>query len=388
MILSPRTLSPFSAACFSVARSVARPDLRRAGLLGLTLLCSVGLGRAGLCGVEALISDAHAAPAQPSAEPAGAPGPTIDNAMPGSGSDNKSPADASHGQPVHLYWKGQEIYDHNRQTVTLIGGARAVRGDTTLDGDVLIGYLRKKAPPPGQAEAPSSTASEDPLGGSLELYRIEARGHVHVYNLKDQAWGDHGIYDVDRALMLMTGQHLKVMTPQDVMTARDLMEYYPKARISVGRGNASLTTNDGKRVTADIMESFGMSDLQKAQRDAADRRQAEIARRRGLPPPKSTNSSNMDRAYGWGHVVVRTQTQTATGDRGVYLFGPELARLVGHVHVTQGQNQNNGSQALVNLRTGVSTMLPGTNSPIQGLVVPNEASSNENQNKTQGGSRK
>lgn len=263
-------------------------------------------------------------------------------------------SDRSHGQVVHLFWKKEEIYDRNQQTVTLTGGARAQRGDITVDGDVLIGYLRHKAPSPQK-----NSSSGD---SSMELYRVEARGHVHVYNLRDQGWGDHGLYDVDKAVMIMTGKNMKFTTPRQTMTARDLVEYYPNTHVSIGRGNATVTTTDGHRIMADVLESIGLSDQQKA-RNAAD------AARNG----QSSSNSNLDRAYGWGHVVIRTKSQTATGDRGVYLFGPQLARLIGHVRVTQGDNQNNGSQAIVNMKTGISHMLPGTDSPIQGLVVPNEA---------------
>ncbi|WP_370517938.1 LptA/OstA family protein [Saccharibacter sp. 17.LH.SD] len=273
-----------------------------------------------------------------------------------------APQDRSHGEVVHLYWKKEEIYDRNRQTVTLTGGARAQRGDITVDADVLIGYLRHKAntkahetqsAPDDEAETSNSNSS------SLELYRVEARGHVHIYNRQDQGWGDHGLYDVDKAVMVMTGANMKFTTPHQLLTAKDLVEYYPNTHVTIGRGNASVTTTDGHRVVGDVLESVGLSDRQKSQNAS-----------HGAP---NGEHSNLDRAYGWGHVVIRTRTQTATGDRGVYLFGPQLARLIGHVRVTQGENQNNGSQAIVDMKTGISHMLPGTESPIQGLIVPNEA---------------
>lgn len=276
--------------------------------------------------------------------------------------------DMSHGEAVQLFWKNEEIYDRNAQTVTLTGGARAVRGDVTVDADTLIGYLRKKTPPPGQPASPPPAAgakgngSGDPMGGSLELYRIEARGNVHIYNQTDKGWGDHALYDMDQAVMVMTGKHLKLTTPQDVLTARDVMEYHSKTRMSVGRGDATVTTNDGKQVKADVLVSFSKASDTPA--SAGDN-------------PMGGGSSKLDRAYGWGHVVLRTQTQTATGDRGVYVFDTQIARLIGHVHITQGQNQNNGSQAIVNMKTGIATMLPGTDSPIQGLIVPNEANSSQ-----------
>ncbi|MDF7674437.1 LptA/OstA family protein [Acetobacteraceae bacterium ESL0709] len=267
-----------------------------------------------------------------------------------------APADQSHGEPIHLYWKQEEIYDHNKQTVTLTGGARAVRGDVTLDADMLVGYLRDKAPS-AKTEQDDKKNGNDLMGGNMELYRVEAIGHVHFYNQTSQGWGDHGIYDVDRAVILLTGKHMKFTTPHQIMTARDLVEYYPKERITIGRGDASVTNDEGKRVIADILKSVGLSDAQKAQQQKEN----------------GKSNGSLDRAYGWGHVVIKTDKQVATGDRGVYLFGPELARVIGHVHITQGQNQNNGSQAVVNMKTGIATMLPGHDSPIQGLVVPNEA---------------
>ncbi|MFT8950878.1 MAG: LptA/OstA family protein [Gluconobacter sp.] len=282
--------------------------------------------------------------------------------------------DMSHGEAVKLFWKSEEIYDRNAQTVTLTGGARAVRGDVTVDADTLIGYLRKKAAPQGQPATPppptnGQTGEADPMGGSLELYRIEARGHVHIYNQTDQGWGDRALYDMDQAVMVMTGKNLKLTTPQDVLTARDVMEYHSKTRMSVGRGNATVTTNDGRQIKADVLVSFSAPD------SPAPAGQTQPAKSDGSP--LGGGSSKLDRAYGWGHVVLRTPTQTATGDRGVYVFASQIARLIGHVHVTQGQNQNNGSQAIVNMKTGIATMLPGSDSPIQGLVVPNEANSSQ-----------
>lgn len=267
--------------------------------------------------------------------------------------------DQSHGQVVRLFWKKEEIYDHNRQTVTLTGGARAQQSDMTVDADRLVGYLRPKKKPAGATTTDDGGAAGS--GDDMELYRVEAFGHVHIYNLQNQGWGDHGLYDVDKDVVLMTGKAMKFTTPRQLMTARDLVEYHPHTRVSVGWGDATVNTSDGKRITADILQAIELSDAQKAANRASQTAEA-----------GKSKSGNLDRAYGWGHLVIRTERQTATGDRGVYLAGPELARLIGHVRVTQGQNQNNGSQAIVNMKTGVSHMLSGSSDPVQGLIVPNE----------------
>ena len=57
--------------------------------------------------------------------------------------------------------------------------------------------------------------------GGNEIYRVEAEGNVHIFTPTDQAWGDRAVYDIDQAVLVMTGHDLKLTTPNDVLTARD-----------------------------------------------------------------------------------------------------------------------------------------------------------------------
>ena len=63
------------------------------------------------------------------------------------------------------------------------------------------------------------------------------------------------------------------------------------------------------------------------------------------------------------------------GDRGVYVPDTGMARVIGHVRVTRGQNQVNGVAADVNMKTGISTMLSSPTQRVEGLIVPNDAQS-------------
>ncbi|MFC0501987.1 LptA/OstA family protein [Asaia krungthepensis] len=281
--------------------------------------------------------------------------------------------DMSHGEQVNISSAGPQTYDHDAQTVTFVDQARAIRGDVTIDADQLIGFLRKKAPDPNAPKpaedqgADKKPGDDGAMGGSMELYRMEAIGHVHIYTSTDQAWGDKALYDIDQAVLVMTGKALKLTTPQDVMTARDVMEYHANTRMSVGRGDATVTTNDGKRIKADVLVAFSKPDSAQTNTPQS-------------PAPGgdgTARSSKLDRAYAWGHVMLRTPNETATGDRGVYVFDTQMARLIGHVHVTSGQNQNNGASAIVNMKTGVAIMNPAPGQRVEGLVIPNEAASSK-----------
>jgi lipopolysaccharide export system protein LptA len=168
----------------------------------------------------------------------------------------------------------------------------------------------------------------------------------------------------------MTGKAMKLTTPTDLMTARDTMEYWSQKHMAVGRGDASVTSNDGRRITADTLVGYTVDNNAPATPGAP-------------PPPKPAKkaddtsdtlgaSGKLQRVEAFGHVQVRTATEIVNGDRGVYVPDTGMARIVGHVHITRGENVLNGAAAIVNMKTGVATMSETPGARVQGLVVPNE----------------
>ncbi|MFS3136460.1 LptA/OstA family protein [Gluconacetobacter sacchari] len=264
--------------------------------------------------------------------------------------------DLSHGGQITVTAAGGFDWDQKTQTVTAYDRAQAVRGNVTVTADRLTAFYRRKASPPGSPAPPSQ--STDAGSGANEVYRLNALGHVHIFTDTDQAWGDRGVYDIDQAVMVLTGKGLKLVTPQDVLTARDSMEYYSQTRMSVGRGDATVTTNDGRQIRADVLVGYS---AQSSPHPAAQ----------GSQP--LTGSGKLEKVNAFGHVFVRTQTETVTGDRGVYVPDTGIARIVGNVHITRGQNQISGAAAIVNMHTGIATMTEHPGGRVSGLIVPNEA---------------
>ncbi len=295
--------------------------------------------------------------------------------------------DLSHGGPVTVTAAGGIDWNQGDQTVTARDDARAVRGEVTVTADRLIAHYRKKAAAPGAGPAgavpaatpASATAAPLPMAppgvtgapsdtGNNEIYRLEADDHVHIFTQTDQAWGDHAIYDIDQAVLVLTGRKLRLTTPQDVLTSRDSMEYWSGKHMAVGRGDATATSNDGRRIIGDVLVAYTVD-------NAASHPPGTPA-----PPPAKADKSGdplaasgkIQRVEAYGHVEVRTATEIVHGDRGVYVPDTGMARVVGHVHITRGENQLNGSAAIVNMKTGVATLSQTPGSRVQGLVVPNE----------------
>jgi lipopolysaccharide export system protein LptA len=72
-------------------------------------------------------------------------------------------------------------------------------------------------------------------------------------------------------------------------------------------------------------------------------------------------------------VTIKTTTDTATGDEGVYLPPTGMARLGGDVHIIRGPNELAGSDAIVNMKTGVATLLAGSGGQVAGTILPGSA---------------
>ncbi len=288
--------------------------------------------------------------------------------------------DLSSGGPVQVTARGGFEWRESDQEVIASGDARAVRGNVTVLADRLIAHYRKKAPAPGtpQATAPAAApaAAQGAAGalgsvdsGDTEVYRLEADGHVRIVTPTDEAVGDHAIYDIDQAVLVMTGHAMKITTPQDVMTARDTMEYWSQKHMAVGRGNAVVTTSDGKRLAADVLVGYTTPS------PAAGATPTQAAAQPAKPgtDPLAASAGKLQRVEAYGNVEVRTTADTVRGDRGVYLPDTGLARVIGHVRITHGQNQINGPAADINMKTGIAHMISAPSARVEGIIMPNDA---------------
>ncbi len=269
------------------------------------------------------------------------------------------PIDMSSGGPVEVTAKGGFEWRDAEQMVIAEGSAQAVRGTVTVVADRLIARFRKKA---GGSAAPVVPGSDT---GGNEIYRLEAQGNVRVYTPTDEAQGDRAIYDIDQAVLVMTGRSLKLTTPNQTLTARDSMEYWSQKRLAIGRGNAVVVTSDQRRLAADTLVAYLTEPA--AGRPAAG------------PKPVAADdplaaSGKLQRMEAFGNVEVRTIADTVRGERAVYLPDTGIARVIGNVRVTHGENQINGPAADVNMKTGIARIAAASGGRVQGLIMPNDAS--------------
>jgi lipopolysaccharide export system protein LptA len=239
------------------------------------------------------------------------------------------------------------------------GNARAIRDGVTVDAARLLARYRPQA---GTQPAAAPGAADSPLSGGNEIWRLEAEGNVLITTATDVATGDRGVYDMDQAVLVLTGRQLTLTTPNQHIVARDSLEYWSQRRMAVARGNAVLTTKDNRYVGADTLVSYLTPEGTPAPVRSATPGAA-------APPP---GSGRIDRVELFGNVEIRTETEVVRGDRGVYSAETGLARILGNVRITRGDNQVNGTEALVNFNTGISRLVNAPGARVRGLIVPQQ----------------
>ncbi|HEY3920282.1 MAG TPA: LptA/OstA family protein [Stellaceae bacterium] len=300
----------------------------------------------------------------PAAANAQTPGNTPSSAMGLAGDDNN--------KPVNIEADNGIEWQQNNKVYIARGNAKATRGDNSVTADTLYAYYRDvqqpaaaangsatAAPTPPKPAAASTQAGQNqsPLdNGSTQIYRIEADGHVVFASPTQTAYGDHAIYDVDQALLVLTGKNLKIITPQDIVTSRDSLEWYDQKQIGVARGNAVAVRQgpEAKSIRGDILT-------------------ADVTK-----PPDGP--SKITKVNAQGHVIVVSADQIARGDTGVYNLDTGIATLSKNVTLTRGGNELRGQYAVVDTNTNVarllsappSAKLTGPPPRVAGLLIPRQ----------------
>jgi lipopolysaccharide export system protein LptA len=79
-----------------------------------------------------------------------------------------------------------EYYD-GKQMAVARGHALAQRADRKIRTDVLVAYFKRDA------------------AGKSRVYRVDAFDNVHITTAQEQVWSDRGVYNVDSAIVTLSG---------------------------------------------------------------------------------------------------------------------------------------------------------------------------------------
>jgi len=213
------------------------------------------------------------------------------------------------------------------------GKAKAIRGGRTVEADILTAHQRE-----GSATMPSHAQKQS--NGDID--HVTAEGNVHIRDAEQEAFGQKAVYDVDSGQIKITGNNLKLITHENIVTAKESLNYDDPRGVAVARGRA-LGEHGGNRVEADLL----------------------IARFAPMPAGGKTISTLMAK----GNVIVTTKDGgVSRGNEAVYDIKKDSAVLSGNVRIARGSTQLAGEKALINFATGQSRLISDGTGRVRALL--------------------
>jgi len=203
-----------------------------------------------------------------------------------------------------LEWHRNELYFKAKKNV------RAKQGGTTLLSDILIAKYRESKK------------------SNIDIYIIKAVGHVQIISAKSKAYGDKAVYSVDKGLAVLTGKNLRLVSEDQIVTARDKFLYWTAEGRLEAVGHA-VAVREGDRIEADKLTAVFVED-------------------------KKSGNRVLKTLEAFGNVVITTPEEVLTGDRAKYESDTNMAQIFDNVRITKGPNVLEGARAQVNLETNVS----------------------------------
>ncbi len=236
------------------------------------------------------------------------------NASTGLNVDNDQPIEITADQSLEWY--------QNEKKFIARENAHAIQGGTAIQADILIAdYIE------GERE------------NDIEIRQITADRNVVISNDGNKAFGDLAIYEVDAGIATMTGQNLRLQTPEQVITAKDRFEY-------------DLNKNQ--------VHAIGRARIQQDQDTMSAHKITAILEQ------NANGETVLKSVKAYQNVVIQTPEETLRGNNGTYDAQSNIAEITGDVIVTRGQNILEGDRAQVNLTTNVSKMFGGAPNPVNG----------------------
>ena len=222
--------------------------------------------------------------------------------------------------PLEVTADGSLEWDRAKQFFTARDNAKAVQGASSIEAQTLTALYR------------------DGADNGLEIYEIKADTNVVLNNQESIAYGDQGFYDLDKGYAELTGENLKLVSPDQTITAKEKFEYWVEEGRAQAIGRPRVIRPKADRSGNDILDA----DL--------------------IIANFKTNAQGervIDTLEAKGNVVITTPAEIMTGAYGIYRSATNKAELSGGVTITRGPNILEGARAVVDLNTNISQIFGG-----------------------------
>tara|TARA_X000000950_G_scaffold281202_1_gene377332 strand:- start:136 stop:972 length:837 start_codon:yes stop_codon:yes gene_type:complete len=224
----------------------------------------------------------------------------------------------SNGKPIEIFADNGIEWHKNEKKYIAKGNARAIQDDFVVTSDLLEAYY---------AEENNS---------ETKIILLKAKGNVIINNKSAKiSGGKIGIFDVRKDYFKINGSNLVMVSQDDQLKAKKKIEFWRKENIAIATGKA-VARKENKY----ILRAHRLAWYLDRNKKTAD------------------EDFTIKKIIGFKNVEIENDNEIAFSDKALYNNIKEECKLFGNVRIKRGENFLTGDIAVINMKTGVSKLLP------------------------------
>lgn len=216
--------------------------------------------------------------------------------------------------PIEIFAEEGIEWHKNENKYVAIGNAKAVSGSLSLKSDRIEAFYTEK---------------ED---SGMNIQEVKAKKNVIVEDKKMRiVGGNYAEYKTIKDYFLIVGKNIILTSESNTLRSKEKLEYWRSKNIAIATGKAEAQKDKEFVVLADKLVWYLKEDK---------------------------NKTTVKKILGFKNVSIKTNNEVAFSDKAIYNNETEICKLYGNVKLQRGDSFLLGEYAEVDLKKGISKLLP------------------------------
>ena len=217
-------------------------------------------------------------------------------------------------KPIEIFADEGIEWHKNKQKYVAVGNAKALSGSLSLESDKIEAFYNEKE------------------SSNMNIKEVKALKNVIVKDNKMKiTGGDYAEYNISKDYFLITGKNIILTSESNVLRSKEKLEYWRQKNIAIATGKAEAKKGNEFIVSAEKLVWY---------------------------LKETDKKTKVKKLLGFKNVSIKTNNEVAFSDKAIYNNDTEICKLFGNVKLQRGESFLLGEYAEVDLKRGISKLLP------------------------------
>ncbi len=221
--------------------------------------------------------------------------------------------DNSNG-PIEIFADDGIEWHKNKSKYVALGNAKALSGTLSVESDKIEAFYKEND------------------SSNMNITEVRAKKNVVVKDKKMKiTGGEYAEYKILKDYFFINGKNIILTSEKNILKSNKKLEYWRSKNIAIATGKAEAKKDNEFVVLADKLVWYLQERNQK---------------------------TTVKKLLGFNNVSIKTNNEVAFSDKAIYNNVTEICKLFGNVKLQRGESFLIGEYAEVDLRSGISKLLP------------------------------